>query len=100
MNALMHYHWPGNVRELGHAIERAVIVARGSSVRLRELPPEIWQTHPLDSQEATLDLQNNEREIIERALRRFHGSRQEAAEALKISTVTLWRKIKHYGIDL
>ena len=35
------YGWPGNVRELENAIERAVILARGTSVTLRELPPEI-----------------------------------------------------------
>ena len=43
MTALMNYSWPGNVRELEHAIERAVIVARGDSVKVRELPPEVSQ---------------------------------------------------------
>ena len=43
MTALMSYGWPGNVRELEHAIERAVIVARGASIRVRELPPEVSQ---------------------------------------------------------
>ena len=43
MTALMNYRWPGNVRELEHAIERAVIVARGTSVEVRELPPEVSQ---------------------------------------------------------
>ena len=43
MTALMNYGWPGNVRELEHAIERAVIVARGTSIRVRELPPEVSQ---------------------------------------------------------
>ena len=37
--------------------------------------------------------------MIERALERFKGSRKNAAEALKISTVTLWRKMKQYGIS-
>jgi two-component system response regulator AtoC len=100
MTALMRYHWPGNVRELEHAIERAVIVARGGTIKLRELPPEIWQRTPVEPGGETLDLHTNEREMIERALRRFRGSRRDAAEALKISTVTLWRKIKHYGIDV
>jgi transcriptional regulator with PAS, ATPase and Fis domain len=100
MTALMRYHWPGNVRELEHAIERAVIVARGSSIRLRELPPEIWQKKSqLESMGDTLDLHTNERDMIERALRRFESNRRDAADALNISTVTLWRKIKHYGID-
>jgi DNA-binding NtrC family response regulator len=47
-----------------------------------------------------LDLEIQEREMIERALQRFRGNRREAAAALNISTVTLWRKMKRYGIDV
>jgi DNA-binding NtrC family response regulator len=99
MTALMNYRWPGNVRELEHAIERAVIVARGTSIRLRELPPEIVQKKPhLGHTDDSLDLDAQERTMIERALARFHGNRKDAADALKISTVTLWRKMKRYGL--
>jgi DNA-binding NtrC family response regulator len=89
------------VRELEHAIERAVIVARGASVKVRELPPEVSQKaqtrlRPTDD---SLDLQAQERAMIERALERFRGNRRQAADALKISTVTLWRKMKQYGLD-
>jgi two-component system response regulator AtoC len=99
MTALINYHWPGNVRELEHAIERAVIVARGTSLKVRELPPEIWQKGRLSPGDDSLDLQAQERAMIERALERFRGNRRQAAEALKISTVTLWRKMKHYGLS-
>jgi DNA-binding NtrC family response regulator len=51
---------------------------------------------PTDS----LDLQEQERVLIERALKRFRGNRQQAAEALKISPVTLWRKMKRYGLEV
>jgi DNA-binding NtrC family response regulator len=97
MTALMNYTWPGNVRELEHAIERAVIVARGDSVKVRELPPEISQKTRLRATDDSLDLQAQERAMIERALERFRGNRRQAADALKISTVTLWRKMKQYG---
>ena len=99
ITALMNYSWPGNVRELEHAIERAVIVASGVSVRVRELPPEISQKdrqHPVTVD--SLDLQAQERALIERALERFRGNRRQAADALKISTVTLWRKMKQYRV--
>jgi DNA-binding NtrC family response regulator len=98
MTALMNYGWPGNVRELEHAIERAVIVARGTSIRVRELPPEVSQKSRQRGRRDSLDLQALERDAIERALDRFRGNRREAAEALKISTVTLWRKMKQYGL--
>ncbi|HKT79110.1 MAG TPA: sigma 54-interacting transcriptional regulator [Vicinamibacterales bacterium] len=99
MTALMNYRWPGNVRELQHAIERAVIMAHGPSIRVRELPPEVTQKATLRSNDDTLDLQEQERVMIERALEKFGGNRRKAAEALKISTVTLWRKMKQYGLS-
>ena len=98
MTALMNYHWPGNVRELEHAIERAVILSNGPVIRVRELPPEISQKTRQRPGDNSLDLQEQERVMIERALEKFRGNRRLAAEALKISTVTLWRKMKQYGI--
>jgi transcriptional regulator with PAS, ATPase and Fis domain len=99
MTALMNYRWPGNVRELQHAIERAVIMAHGPSIRVRELPPEVTQKTRHRAGDDTLDLQEQERVMIERALEKFGGNRRRAAEALKISTVTLWRKMKQYGLS-
>ena len=99
MSALMNYHWPGNVRELEHAVERAVIVANNLNIRVRDLPPEITQKGRARNSGDTLDLQEQERVSIERALERFGGNRRKAAEALKISTVTLWRKMKQYGLS-
>jgi DNA-binding NtrC family response regulator len=99
MSALMNYRWPGNVRELEHAVERAVILANGPSIRVRELPPEVTQKSRTRAGDDTLDLQEQERIMIERALERFHGNRKQAADALKISPVTLWRKMKQYGLS-
>jgi DNA-binding NtrC family response regulator len=99
MSALMNYPWPGNVRELEHAIERAVILANAASIRLRDLPPEISRKPRRRPVDDTLDLQEQERTSIERALERFDGNRRKAAEALNISTVTLWRKMKQLGLS-
>ncbi len=99
MTALMNYSWPGNVRELEHAVERAVILANGPSIRVRELPPEVTRKTRHRAGDDTLDLQEQERVMIERALEKFNGNRRRAAEALKISTVTLWRKMKQYGVS-
>lgn len=98
MSALMNYRWPGNVRELEHAVERAVILANGPTIRLRDLPPEVTQKPRPRAGDDTLDLQAQERVSIERALERFGGNRKKAAEALNISTVTLWRRMKQYGL--
>jgi DNA-binding NtrC family response regulator len=99
MSTLMRYHWPGNVRELEHAIERAVILANRATIRTADLPPEITDTHHRARSDDTLDLGRQEQASIERALARFGGSRRKAADALNISTTTLWRKMKQYGLS-
>jgi DNA-binding NtrC family response regulator len=98
MTLLMRYSWPGNVRELEHAIERAVILARGATVTVRELPPELSESRSRTQLGDTLDLKEQEQRLIGKALERFNGNRKKAAEALNISPVTLWRKMKEYGL--
>jgi transcriptional regulator with PAS, ATPase and Fis domain len=88
MALLIRYSWPGNVRELEHAIERAVILARGPNITVRELPAEIAQGR---SRARAAD-------TIRAGLERFKGNRRRAADALNISPVTLWRKMKEYGL--
>jgi DNA-binding NtrC family response regulator len=98
MRVLLDYDWPGNVRELQHAVERAAILAAGPRITALELPPELRLQDggvPVDSR---FDLEEHERVLIERALAQFGGNRRRAAEALNISTVTLWRRIKQYGV--
>jgi two-component system, NtrC family, response regulator AtoC len=99
MTLLVNYAWPGNVRELEHAVERGVILARGATVTVRELPPEIVQGRAGIRTTDTLDLKKNEQVLIRRALEKFKGNRKRAAEALSISPVTLWRKMKDYGLS-
>ena len=79
-------------------LERAVILANGPSIRVRELPLEVTQKSRTRSGDDTLDLQEQERVMIDRALDRFQGNRKQVADALTISTVTLWRKMKQYGL--
>ena len=99
MTLLVRYAWPGNVRELEHAIERGVILARGTTVSVRDLPPEIVQGGEGIRTTETFDLKKNEQRLIRQALDRFKGNRKRAADALNISAVTLWRKMKEYGLS-
>ena len=74
MTALMNYSWPGNVRELEHAIERAVIVARGDSIR----PARVASGNLTESSAACLlttvwTCRHRNAPTIERALERFRG---------------------------
>ena len=98
MTALINYEWPGNVRELEHAVERAAILVHGSTITLRELPPEVAQRRKGVPSGDPLNLRSQERDVIRRALDRFKGNRKRTAAALNISTVTLWRKMKEYDL--
>jgi len=98
MRVLLDYDWPGNVRELQHAVERAAILATGPRITSRELPPELCLPDGGTPAGSGFDLEEHERALIEKALAQFGGSRRRAAEALNISTVTLWRRIKQYGV--
>jgi DNA-binding NtrC family response regulator/predicted hydrocarbon binding protein len=98
MTLLVHYEWPGNVRELEHAIERGVIVARGTTITVRDLPREIALGRSEVRATTTLNLKDHEQRLIRLALEKFTGNRKRAAEALHVSPVTLWRKMKEYGL--
>ncbi|MEO8358727.1 MAG: sigma 54-interacting transcriptional regulator [Vicinamibacteria bacterium] len=98
MALLMRHPRPGNVRELEHTIERAVILAHTGTVGVRELPSELRAPIVDTSSDESLDLEQHERNVIQRAFEHFGWNRTRAAKALKISTVTLWRRMKQHGI--
>jgi NtrC-family two-component system response regulator AlgB len=94
--ALPAYPWPGNVRELRNAIERAVILSRGDSVTLSDLPDKIVaEPRRADS---SLTLEELERKHIEAVLEQA-VTLEEAADMLGINVATLWRKRRKYGLD-
>ncbi|MEI8183006.1 MAG: sigma 54-interacting transcriptional regulator [Desulfomonile sp.] len=95
--------WPGNVRELANAIEHAFVHAKGILIHPSNLPhhilnaaPEIPERKSPKTQEK-LDLV--ERELIVKELEAANWKKSVAAGRLGISRVTLWRKMKKYGID-
>ena len=99
MVALTGYRWPGNVRELEHAIERAVILAEDCVITTRELPPEVHRfAEAAPAAPGSLSVREHEKVLIQQALAKHPGSRQNAASELGISTVTLWRRMKEYGL--
>lgn len=102
MSQLTAYSWPGNVRELKHAIERAVVVARGKVIVSADLPPEIAKPRKTFAQDADWnrcnDLKQGEKQIIMNTLTKHDGSRAATAAALRIDVTTLWRKMRRYGL--
>jgi transcriptional regulator with PAS, ATPase and Fis domain len=97
VKALTDHDWPGNVRELENAIEHAVIMASPEQEITADCLPEdtrvVRPQASLAGKEA-LDLESMEISAIKSALETFGGHKAKAAEALGISTPTLWRKLK------
>ena len=96
-NKLLKYAWPGNVRELQHTIERAVILGDGSMLK-----PENFLFHTTSKQkkeeEGVLNLEQLERQAIEKALRISNGNISRAAEYLGITRFALYRKLEKLGL--
>jgi two-component system response regulator HydG len=101
MQALMDYAWPGNVRELKSALEYAFVACPGGIIDLPHLPPDVLN-QPAECRPSPDPAQTREerqkKELIE-ALQRFDGNRTRAAEHLGVSRVTVWNRIKKYGLD-
>jgi two-component system response regulator HydG len=104
LDYLIAYDYPGNIRELENMIEQGVALSAQTGViqlediAPQDLPPVSRQPNPGDrSLMSAVDVA--ERQAIENALREFDGNRERAAEVLKLSPTTLWRKMKRLNIQ-
>lgn len=103
IDLLMSYHWPGNVRELENAIQRAVLFAKGQSIKAHHLPPTLQKKSTHESQEnATLEsaMEALEREMIIDSLKETGSNMAEAARRLGITERKMGLRVKKYEIDL
>jgi two-component system, NtrC family, response regulator HydG len=97
MEHLKAYRWPGNVRELRHAIERLVIMSDNGVAQVDALlMPATAGATPADS--ATLNLEELEKQTIQRAIAQHQGNLSKAAESLGLGRTTLYRKMTRYGL--
>jgi DNA-binding NtrC family response regulator len=104
--ALLEWHpWPGNIRQLENVMQQAVLLSSGPLLKPEHLPPAVREGRPAaerreappaetlkDNREAT------EKTVIQKALATNGNSRSRAANALGISRVTLYKKMKKYGL--
>jgi DNA-binding NtrC family response regulator len=109
VQAMQSYSWPGNVREVRNVIERAVALGNGPYIAMEDLPAELTRAPAYDdtlentittSADATLAQTKEEAEMarIVQALAKHPGNRQRAAMELGISRMTLYNKLRRYGI--
>ena len=115
--ALLRYPFGGNIRELHNVVEHAFVLCTGPEIELAQLPKRVIEGQPrarqTDPPAKPLSVKNQPRPAraapshrladieatqIRQCLRDNLGRRDKTAAALGISTVTLWRKLKKYGI--
>ena len=104
METIMDYNWPGNVRELKNAMEYAFVTTDGTVIHLEDLPRKInsprngvGTTQEKMIEEITF---TSERDQLIKALQQTGGNQTKAAQLLDINRVTVWNRMKKYGIDL
>ncbi len=102
MELLCQYGWPGNVRELENVIERAVALENGPAIRVDDLPEYIRnlsvETYRRHSSEIPT-LEEQEKNYIKWVLEKCKGNKTKAARMMGIDRVSLWRKLKRYGME-
>lgn len=97
IKSLLEYDYPGNIRELENMIERAVVLCEGSFIKLDHLPQEIFHQEKITKNN---EIELSEKDRIIDILSRCNGNKKLAAQILGIDRVTLWRKIKKYGLNM
>ncbi|MCB2187976.1 MAG: sigma-54 dependent transcriptional regulator [Deltaproteobacteria bacterium] len=102
LDLLLAYDFPGNVRELENLVERAVTLSVDPVLTSRDIPEEVRGAclPPLPPEEGAIPtLEDREREYISWVLRHTGGNKTRAAEVLGIDRVSLWRKVKKFGLE-
>jgi DNA-binding NtrC family response regulator len=107
MTALETFPWPGNIRQLENFVQQAVLVSDGPELLLEHLPQPVRDhcmtvatpAGPVNPASLSHNRERLERDVIRRALANTGYSKAAAASALGISRVTLYKKIRKYGLS-
>jgi two-component system response regulator AtoC len=97
LEVLLSYTYPGNVRELENIIERAVALAEGETLTLKDLPRDLEDYSVIPYRE-WITLEEQERDYIGKILQYTKYNVGQTAQILALPRTTLWRKMKRYGL--
>jgi DNA-binding NtrC family response regulator len=95
MQMLLDHRWPGNVRELDHAVERAVLMAQGGTIRTGDLGLRLEGTAAARLED--MSLEEVEAFLIRKAMARY-GNVSQAARALGLSRSALYRRLERHKL--
>ena len=102
ISILMNYDFPGNVRELENIIERGVALANGNIIEVAHLPEDLRELsiRTFRKKEGKIpSLDEQEEAYIKWVLKEAGENKTVAAQILGIDRVSLWRKLKRYGLE-
>jgi len=101
MRLLLEYPWPGNVRELKSTFEYAFVTCQDSMIEPFHLPPNILQGRKLLKavNNPSPDKDEMKKQKLIEALEQSGGNQSRAAMILGVSRVTVWNRMKKYGIN-
>ncbi len=99
MNRMSTYNWPGNVRELRNAIEYAFVLCPGPQIAVRHLPPRIRDTARGSALPVLSTKDVHLKQQLLEALRETGGNQTRAAALLGVSRVTIWKRMRKFGIQ-
>jgi transcriptional regulator of acetoin/glycerol metabolism len=96
----MDYPWPGNVRELKSALEYAFVIAEQGKIDFDHLPATATESPPIPKRNDNSIKAQSERQALIDALRKTGGNQTQAARLLGVNRVTVWNRMRKYGLDL
>ncbi len=101
MEILVNHNWPGNVRELKGAFEYAFVTCHEKMIQPCHLPETILRPKAVQSapKRNAFNVQEIEKQELLEVLERTGGNQSKAAEILGVSRVTIWNRMKRFGID-
>jgi two-component system, NtrC family, response regulator HydG len=94
MELIINFRWQGNVRHLINALEHSAITCKGDTIEVQDLPDYIFARE----EQPTFGEGRSDRETVRAALANHKGNKTLTAKSLGISRVTLWKRIKEYGL--
>ena len=106
LDLFYRYDWPGNIRELRSTLEYAFVLADTETIEPNHLPetvsaaPFIHMYQQVPSKSEIKDLNNHERSALVKALQASNGNKAAAARILGVHRMTVWNRMRKYGISL
>lgn len=98
LDRLQNYDFPGNIRELENIIEQAMTYTSDHLLHPSDVSELMTKKSVAPRNQLQTAVDSAEKDVIERALKESGGNREKAAEALGLSTTTLWRKMRKLHI--